>query len=408
MQYTGSWSAGQIGWLTVAFGVVNSIQPVYAADPLDMGARLEQAAAACEQQNSQQLQTISREIRQLVQQQPALQAQRNFIEQLLGLFQAGVCKPGQQALRPQQVQTGQVVNVVPKESSTQLLVSAGYLDNVNQGTRHERISIIDPLTGALVEGRLDDNYLPLSSPYVGVQGIQRQLKNGGKTMVYAGAFQQVYSDEPNFNTTGLSLGRQQKHKNGRESSVYVDIIRDAKGNTRNTLGGSSYQPWVASEQKKAGWSVGVEYATYPQQTAYNALSTQLAVEHHQVLPKGGEWAVKGKLEYESARHERPGGDRREAELSTQWQGQPLAKGWQPTAGAKIAYKLDEQPFDQKLFGASKRAQTRTSVDLGLNKQLDSRHKLYLNYQYSKTQDKEVPLFDQPAGNTVGIALETNF
>lgn len=69
-------------------------------------------------------------------------------------------------------------------------------------------------------------------------------------MVYASAFQQVYSDEPNFNTTGLSLGRQQKHNNGRESSVYVDVIRDAKGNTRNTLGGSSYQPWVASEQKK--------------------------------------------------------------------------------------------------------------------------------------------------------------
>lgn len=51
-------------------------------------------------------------------------------------------------------------------------------------------------------------------------------------------------------------------------------------------------------------------------------------------------------------------------------------------------QVDEQPFDQKLFGANKRAQTRTSVDLGLNKQLDSRHKLYLNYQYSKTQDKK--------------------
>lgn len=73
----------------------------------------------------------------------------------------------------------------------------------------------------------------------------------------------------------------------------------------------------------------------------------------------------------------------------------------------MAYKLDTKPFDTKLYGDGTRTQVNKSIELGLSKKMGN-NKLQMNYQYGRSQDKEILLYDQPASSAVGISFETNF
>lgn len=377
---------------------------------LDVGKLLAQAEAACVQQDAAQLAAVSKQIDKLVQ-QPALQGQAEYLRQLLALFAAGNCHPTEpQRLTSRANVSGTAQATTGKPTTTRLVqISAGYLDNVNQGSRHERITFNSPLSGLPIEGTLDAKARPLSSPFIGVQGIHRVTAADGRSITQAGVIRQEYTDEPDFNTTGLFIGKQQALQAGREASAYLNLVRDDGGNLEGRLGGVYYRPvGKSSEQQKTGVLSSLEYLTYPEQRAYEAAVANVALEHRQALAGGAEWGVRGRVEYDRALNNRPGGDRRELELAAQWKGKSFASGWQPTVGVRVAHKVDEKAFDPKLYGDSKRSQTRPRLDLGLSKPLGKDKKLYINYQYGRNQDSGVPLFDQPAASTLGITFETSF
>lgn len=383
-----------------------------AAEPrpaINLEALLQQAETACLQGDTLRLAALSQDIRQVAK-QPALQGQAVFLNQLLSLFEAGICQPGQKqpalAKRSRPPAAGMLMPTTTHTKHVQ--VATGYLDNVNQGSRHERITIINPFNGLLVEGRLDERNLPLSSGFVSAQGTYRVADAVQGHITAATVARQEYIDEPDFSTTGFALSRQQTLAGGKEASAYLNMIRDDYGNVERRIGGVYYHPWVATDQEKTGVIAGVEYVTYPEQALYKAMVTNVALERRKALPQGGEVALRGRFEFDHALEDRPGGDRQEVEVSAGWKGKPLLAGWQPSAGAKVAYKLDGKPFDPKLYGESTRTQLRTGVDLGLSKKIGSNKKLQVSYQYGQTQDREVPLFDQPAGSAVGVSFEVSF
>ncbi len=390
--------------LVAAYLTWVSGQATAAPQEIDIGGLLKQAETACLQGDTVRLNGLSQQIRTLAQ-QPALQSQQVYLDQLLTLYQAGICQPekktalsGGKTLAPISAST----------NTTHVQVSAGYLDNVNQGSRHERITIINPFNGLLVEGRLDERNLPLSTPFVGAQGTYRMTRDGGRKMVALTASRQEYTDQPDFSTTSFAISGQEALEAGKEVSAYLNLVRDDKGNEEQRIGGIYYHPLAASTSKKTGVISGLEYITYPKQDVYKALVANVALEHHKALSKGGEVGIQGRMEIDHALEQRPGGDRREVELSGQWTGKQLVAGWQPSAGIRVAYKLDAKPFDPKLYGDSTRTQISKGIDLGMGKKIGDNKKLQISYQYGQTQDKEVPLFDQPAGSAVGITFETNF
>lgn len=376
---------------------------------LDVGSLLARAEAACVQQDTARLTAVSQQIQALAQ-QPALQGQAEYLRQLLALFEAGNCHPTEQQRLTPRARTGVTAPAAATPTHARVVqLSAGYLDNVNQGSRHERITFNSPLSGSPIEGTLDAKARPLSSPFAGIQGIYRVTAADGKSVSQAGVVRQVYTDEADFNTTGVFIGKQQALNAGREASAYLNLVRDDSGNMEGRVGGVYYRPLgEASEQHKTGVLSSLEYLTYPEQRAYEAAVANVALEHRQALAGGAEWGVRGRVEYDRSLNGRPGGDRREVELAAQWKGKTFAAGWQPTVGIRVAHKVDEKAFDPKLYGDSKRTQTRPRLDLGLSKPLGKDKKLYINYQYGRNQDSEVPLFDQPASSTLGITLETSF
>ncbi len=392
--------------LGMTLGLLCWISPLLAAPAaVDIGSKLDQAAMACRQGDAQQLTLLSNEIRTLIAQKDSLKKQQDYIEKLLTLFANGICNPED----PTTITRLDAVSEQKSTQLTQLQVATGYLDNVNQGSRHELISLTDPFTGAQVQGRLDASYLPLSSAFIGVQAVHREVKNNGKTVDSATFVHQSYTDQSDFSTTGVALNRQQQLKTKQIASTAIEYISDAKGNSRATLNGNLYQPWVATPTQKIGVNVGAEYARYPHQAAYDSLTVNTSLEQRKLLNnKGAEWAARARLEYDHALRERPGGDRTEVELAAQWKGSLSTQNWQPSIGLKAAYKVDAKVFDQALFGDSKRKQLRTSLDIGTSKKLAKGRKLYLNYQRSRTQDREIDLFDQPVGNAVSVGLETSF
>lgn len=395
-------SLGLIVGLSVVSGAVAAEYPV----TIDLEALLQQAETACAQKDVSRLAGLSRQIRQLAQ-QPALRERADFLNQLLSLFEAGVCYPAQtqpastMRTKPSTVGT----RLSPTTHTTHLQVATGYLDNVNQGSRHERIAIINPLNGLLVEGRLSERNQPLSSGFVSAQVTHRMVDVAHGSVTTATLARQTYTDEPDFSTTGVALSRQQTFAKDKEASAYLNIIRDDKGNTEQRVGGVYYQPLAATAKQKTDMVVGLEYITYPKQKLFKSTVAHVALERRHLLANGSEVAVRGKLEFDHALEARPGGDRQEVEASLTWKGKPPLAGWQPSAGMKAAYKRDSKPFDTKLYGDSTRTQVRTGVDLGITKSLDKDKKLYVSYQYGKTQDKEVALFDQPASNALGITFE---
>lgn len=401
----------QSSWgLAVSLSMVSGVAIAESPPAINLEALLQQAETACLQGDALRLAALSREIRQIAQ-QPALQERAAFLNQLLSLFEAGVCQPGQAqqpALSKRSKPPAARTLVSPTTRTTHLQVATGYLDNVNQGSRHERITIINPFNGLLVEGRLDERNLPLSSGFVSAQGTHRVADTANGSVTAATVARQEYLDEPDFSTTGVAVSRQQTFAGGKEASAYLNMIRDDKGNTERRIGGVYYHPLVATDKEKTGVIAGVEYVTYPEQKLYKSTVTHVAVERRKALSRGGEVTLRGKLELDRALEDRPGDDRQEVEVAVAWKGKPPLAGWQPSAGVKVAYKRDSKPFDTKLYGDSTRTQVHTGVDLGISKKIDNNKKLQVSYQYGKTQDREVPLFDQPAGNALGVSFEINF
>lgn len=399
----GSWG------LAVSLSVFSGVAAAESPAAINLEALLQQAETACLQGDASRLAALSRDIRQMAQ-QPALRGQAVFLNQLLSLFEAGVCQPTQTppALTKRSTPPATGTLVSPTTRTTHLQVATGYLDNVNQGSRHERIAIINPFSGLLVEGRLDERNLPLSSGFVSAQGTYRVADSANGTITAATVARQEYTDESDFSTTGVALSRQQTFAGGKEASAYLNIIRDDKGNMERRVGGLYYQPLVATDKEKTGVVAGVEYVTYPEQKLFKSTVMHVALERRQALSQGGEVGLRGKLELDRALEERPGGDRQEVEVGIAWKGKPPLAGWQPSAGVKVAYKRDRKPFDSKLYGDSTRTQLRTGVDLGISKKIDNNKKLQVSYQYGKTQDREVALFDQPSGSALGISFEVNF
>ena len=399
----GSWG------LAVGLSVVSGVAAAESPAAINLEALLQQAETACLQGDTLRLAALSRDIRQMAQ-QPALRERAAFLNQLLSLFEAGVCQPGQTqptlTKRSKPAAAGTLVS--PTTHTTHLQIATGYLDNVNQGSRHERIAIINPLNGLLVEGRLGERSLPLSSGFVSAQGVHRVANTANGSITSATVARQEYTDEPDFSTTGVALSRQQTFVGGKEASAYLNIIRDDKGNAEQRVGGVYYHPLVATAKEKTGVVAGLEYVTYPEQKLFKSTVAHVALERRKALARGGEVGLRGKVELDHALENRPGGDRQEAEVSVTWKGKPPLAGWQPSAGVKVAHKRDSKPFDSKLYGDSTRTQVRMGVDLGVTKKIDTNKKLHVSYQYGKTQDKEVALFDQPAGSALGINFEVSF
>ncbi|WP_028490471.1 hypothetical protein [Thiothrix lacustris] len=373
---------------------------------------LKQAETACLQGDTPRLTSLSQRIRALAE-QPALQAQQVFLNQLLGLFQAGVCQPGRNPTlsnrrNPSAGHEVAIPDSLPTTTKTShLQVSAGYVDNVNQGSRHERITVTNPFNGLVVEGQLDKRNQPLSSPFARVEGTYRIAREGGDQVLTLSAARQEYTDEPDFSTTTLAVSGQKVLERGKETGAYLNIVRGDAGGMEQRLGGFYYQPLSASEQHKTGVNVGMEYVNYPEQKLYKSLVANVVLEHRKALNRGGELGVSGGLAVDHALEDRPGSDRHEVRVSGQWIGKPILTDLQPSVGVHMAYKLDTKPFDTKLYGDGTRTQVNKSIELGLSKKMGN-NKLQMNYQYGRSQDKEILLYDQPASSAVGISFETNF
>lgn len=256
---SGAW--GLAVCLTLGAGSVVAAQ---LPTEINLEALLQQAETACLEGNTLRLAALSQDIRQVAK-QPALQGQAVFLNQLLGLFEAGVCQPNQPPAaltkRSKPPAAGTLVPTTTHTSHVQM--ATGYLDNVNQGSRHERITIINPFNGLLVEGRLDERNLPLSSGFVSVQGTYRVADTAVGSITAATVARQEYTDEPDFSTTGFAVSRQQTLVAGKEVSAYLNMIRDDSGNVERRFGGVYYHPLVATDQEKPVWWQGLNTSRIP-------------------------------------------------------------------------------------------------------------------------------------------------
>lgn len=385
-----AWQASLVLCLFPA--VAAAQQPV-----VDIGALLGQAEAACRQQDKVRLHQIGQEVNALAQ-QPILRENAQYLHQLMQLFAAGHCD----------VDRAGGIKVADKKPSRLVQVSAGYLDNVNQGSRHERIALINPLSGVPVEGVLDEKNRPLSSSFVGVQGIYRVPNGHGTGLTQLGALQQFYLDEPDFNVTGFFVSRLDAFSQGQETKVYLNVMRNDSNNMEGRAGGVYYQPLGNNAgQRKLGLLVGGEYLGYSKHKLHNAAALSIAVEHKQALSSNAQLVLRARMEYDKALNGRFGGDSREAELSALWKG-ALQAGWQPAVAAHYARKLDAEAYDPRLYGNSKRTQTRPRLELGASKSFGKENKIHISYQYARTRDSGMPLFDQGDSNVIGVAWESSF
>lgn len=373
------------------------------AEPVDMGMWLEKASAVCGQGDAKQLEIISQRILELVAQHPALQSQRDYIEKLLVLFQSGVCEPGQ-LLQQQEDRAGGVGQArLNKGALNTVRFSAGHMNNVNLGSRHEEVPL--QFNDDIVMLQLREDELPLSSPFFALQGVRQSFRGAG-TVDHLVALQQIYTDAPDFNVTAIAMGRRQRLDADKDASVYFNAAGDGRGGSRLGFGGSYRQSWSSSTGGHNAWQAELRYDKYPGDSLLDALVFDVGVEKTQGLDDGSSLLLSATAEYDlSLGQERPGGDRRGIEVALGWQDAADAT-WQPALKLELGYRRDAQPYSRVGFGDSVRDQLRTRLNLGAGRAMGSRSKLLLNYQYSQTRDSEIPLFDQPAGHSFSIAVET--
>lgn len=389
----------------LATGLALVGNPAQAAQALDLETRLEQAAQACESGDNAGLERISLGVRQLMAEQPqALAPHRQYLEQWLFLFRHGICRP-EQVTADKNAKSGKTSIKKGKTdwSSAQVSIAAGYLDNVNLGTRHDRLAINNPFGEGDLELQVGKESRPLSSSFVSVKGVYvvpRQEENG---VDYVAALQQLYTDEPDFNLTGVAAGRQWLD-NGKETAANISFVTDARQNQRGSIGGAYHHPLGGSATTGNSLDLGVRHDFYPGQQEQGALVAEARLSQQRLLENGGRFQLGAGVQYDRALGDRPGGDRPQLELSAQWDGATVA-GWQPSAGVTLSYKRDQKPFNQALFSDRVRNQTRTVVDIGLAKKISNNKRILVQYNYDRIRDSEIPLFDLPDGNTVSVALE---
>ncbi len=404
--FLSGWPLGR--WLRCCLGLLMlgaTSASVLAADQVsevDFGQSLELAAQACEAGDNAGLEKASGEIRQLLAALPSLDvAWRQYVEQWLLLFQYGVCRP-EQIQRNKLSMDGQHVPAAESNGAASFSVAVGYLDNVNLGTRHERLSINNPFGNGKIELEVDESSRPLSSSFVNIRGGYQVLNTHGG-LDYVAAQKQFYPDVPKNNITGFAAGRQWlSAQEGREAQIA--FVGDGRGNARGSIGGR-YQKILGAQALKV-LEAGLRYDIYPEQKGLEALLTDLSIKQQYPLQARGKLLTDITLTYDHALGERPGGGRAELELSGNWEGEAIA-GWQPSLGATLAYKRDFDPYNQVLFGDSVRNQVRTGLDIGLAKKISKNKRLLLQYNMDRIQDSEIPLFDLPVGNTVSLAIEGN-
>lgn len=366
---------------------------------IDVEYWLDRAAQACQAGDQATLDTVSDQLRGLMNEPPVLEVSlQRYIQQWLVLFQHGVCLPEQLQQRtstPDEAVEGQIT----------LSTSIGYLDNVNLGTRHENLSINNPFGDGKVNLQVDERSRPLSSSFVNVRGTYQVMNAHGGTD-YAAALQQVYPDEPDYNMTGLAAGRQwQADESAKEA--HFSLVSDPDGNTRASLGGVYHQVLSVENTdvvRNTRASLGARYDVYPQQAEQNAVFVDAGIKRQQLLPEGGQLSTGIVFNYDHALGSRPGGSRVGLDLSGSWNGESMA-GWSPSLGATLSYKRDDDAYNRALFSEGVRNQTQARLELGLSKKITNSNRIAVKYTLDKSQDREIPLFDLPLGNTLGITFE---
>lgn len=368
---------------------------------VDLEYWLERAAQACQIGDRETLDSVSYKLRNLMNESTVLDTSlQQYINQWLVLFQHGVCSPEQLQQRSRSSASDESV-----KGQITLSTSIGYLDNVNLGTRHENLSINNPFGDGKVNLQVDERSRPLSSFFVNVRGVYHAMNTHGGTD-YAAALQQVYPDEPDYNMTGLAVGRQwQADESAQEA--HFSLVSDPNGNARASLGGVYHQVLSIENTdvvRNTRATIGARYDFYPQQDEQNAIFVDTGIKRQQLLAEGGQLSTGVALNYDHALGSRPGGSRIGLELSGSWDGENIL-GWSPSLGATLSYKHDQNVYNRALFSEGVRNQTQARLELGLSKKITNNNHIAVKYTLDKSQDGEIPLFDLPVGNMLSITFE---
>ncbi|OQX10064.1 MAG: hypothetical protein BWK73_21235 [Thiothrix lacustris] len=399
---------GSVLGLSIAFST-----PSMAASEqeVDLGKFLEQASQACERHDDLALQQASHELRQHIKRLPNLSiAKQQYVEQWLFLFQYGVCRP-EQIKQKNSANTSANTIVQPQptvatKGAANFSASVGYVDNINAGTRHERLNVNNPFGEGEIELQVGQGNLPIASAVVGARGTYQTLNTHGG-LDYVAAMQQLYTEASTQNMTGFAAGRQwQAGVHGNEA--HLAFVSDAQGNSRASLSGRYQKALGEASQVPRILDTGIRYDVYPEQAEQNAAVVDVRLQQPRALPQGGQLLLGTSLSYNHALGERPGGDRVELAVSNLWQGEAFMGGWQPQVNATLAYQRDLKPYNQALFGESTRNQVRAEVGLGLSKTVLNNKRLSIKYTIDRTNDSGVALFDLPVGNAVTVAIDGRF
>lgn len=280
---------------------------------------------------------------------------------------------------------------VPPRLRWSVSTVVGHDTNVNQGSSVS--SFVLGHGADLVHVTLEDEFLPKSSMFFGLNAYASRATDGGSR--YYGAFSaQRYASVRGFDQDTLSFGYERVllHEDG-ELSTGLSL-------GARTLGGSLYQKSIAASVRmvpptayRAGLPLGVElraaYVRYPTRRSFDNLETSVLVPSVWQLSDRLTARVSGGWLYDRAQGSRPGGDRSGPMVGLEFYHR-LPGHWRTHASWHARALKGESAYAPPLFNTVQR-QRRHVISLAAERWLSGGSTLRFEYQHTRNRDT-IPIY----------------
>lgn len=267
----------------------------------------------------------------------------------------------------------------------------GHDTNVNQGSSVS--SFVLGRGANRIQVTLDDEFLPQSSAFFGLNAYANRTTDGGNRFFGAYSLQR-YASVRGFDQDALSFGYERVllHEDG-ELSAGLSL-------GARTLGGSLYQKSVAAGMRmvpptayRAGLPLGVElraaYVRYPTRRSFDNLETSVVVPSVWQLSDRLTARVSGGWLFDRAQGSRPGGDRSGPMLGLEFFHR-LSGHWRTHASWHARALKGESAYAPPLFDTVQR-QRRHVISLAAERWLGDGSLLRFEYQYTENRDN-IPIY----------------
>lgn len=374
---------------------------------IDMGYWLDQAAMACANKDRDQLKRIESKINSLLKITPELQNRRQYLLGILGAFEGGQCYI---PIRSKHKKITKAVSKskkrikVQQKNNTLFRVATGFANNINNGVKHDNISVNSLFGSEKVNLTIGEGSRPISDVFYSLK-LSHSHEISDKYTTYLDIRSQFYQKNHDYNFSvakaGLSSGIASTESTYDVSAEAVWLERkiwekNVKVKVRTPLYEDKKNKLTLEGALKNSWHLS--------HNQYSAMKFEVSGSYQRHLSdqlKVGAFIAGAKDDVYSA--SRLGGDKRSYEFSasTRYQFTPKI-----TANAQVSYESlqDELPYSPALFGAARRHQKKEAMALYVKANLKKNSWVDFSYVRDKSEDNYIALFDTPWSDYVSVGF----